>query len=129
MQISNVLAGVAVHDLEASERWYATLFGRARDAAPMEGLVEWRFPGGGWVQVFADPGRAGQASVTLVVDDIGALREALQETGHAIEWSFDGAVTRGAVIRDPDGNRVVFAQSMTIEINPSAWPTTSERSA
>lgn len=129
MQIANVLAAVAVRDLEAAESWYAALFGRGRDAAPMDGLVEWRFPAGGWVQVFADADRAGHTSISLVTDDIEAVRAALHKAGHAIEWSFDGPVTSGAVIRDPDGNRVVFAQSMNVEINPSAAPTTPGSSA
>lgn len=125
MRISNVLAAIALTDLEAAEAWYAALFGRGRDAAPMDGLVEWRFPGGGWVQVFTDADRAGHMSISLVTDDIEAVRARLGEAGHAIEWSFDGPVTSGTVIRDPDGNRIVFAQSMNVAINPSAGPAAS----
>ncbi|ESR26006.1 VOC family protein [Lutibaculum baratangense] len=120
MRVGNALAGLAVRDLVDSADWYARLFGRPHDASPMEGLVEWRFPGGGWLQVFADAERAGHGSVTLAVANIEETRTELEAQGHPIEWSFDGDITNGAVIRDPDGNRVVFAQSVNEEINPSA---------
>jgi hypothetical protein len=39
-------------------------------------VVEWQFPGGGWVQVFASEERADKSSVTLVEDDVqGRLEE------------------------------------------------------
>ena len=120
MRVANVLAGLGVRELETAHGWYVCLLDREPDASPMESLLEWRFPGGGWLQIFVDAGRAGHGTVTLAVDDIGAMRARLAEKGHEIEWSFDGDVTSGTVIRDPDGNRVVFAQSMDAEKNPSA---------
>ena len=72
MQIDNALANILVRDFGAARDWYAVLFGRAPDAEPMEGLAEWAFPAGGWLQVARDPEGAGRGSVTLAVSDIGA---------------------------------------------------------
>lgn len=122
MKVTNVLAAIAVRDLASASEWYSALFARPHDAAPMDGLVEWSFPGGGWLQVFVDAERAGTSSITLVVDDIEAARTSLAAAGHESEWTFDGPVTSGTVIRDPDGNRVVFARSADPATNPSAAP-------
>lgn len=118
--VTNVLAAIAVREHAPAVAWYAALFGRPHDAAPMEGLAEWSFPTGGWLQVFADAERAGTSSITLVVDDIEAARRSLAAAGHESEWTFDGPTTSGTVVRDPDGNRVVFARSNDPIANPSA---------
>lgn len=120
MKVTNVLAAIAVREHAPAVAWYAALFGRPHDAAPMDGLAEWSFPDGGWLQVFVDAERAGTSSITLVTDDIEATRRSLAASGHESEWTFDGPVTSGAVVRDPDGNRVVFAHSTDPTINPSA---------
>ncbi|MGX1305831.1 catechol 2,3-dioxygenase-like lactoylglutathione lyase family enzyme [Amorphus suaedae] len=120
MAVTNVLASIAIRDLAAAIQWYAALLGRPHDASPMEGLAEWSFDGGGWLQVFVDADRAGTSSITLVVDDIEATRRSLAAAGHDSEWTFDGPTTSGTVVRDPDGNRVVFARSNDPVINPSA---------
>ena len=55
MPIEHVLAVVPVSDLEKSQRWYSSLFGRPADNNPMPTLVEWQVVPGAWVQVFNDP--------------------------------------------------------------------------
>src|SRR5919106_2902236 len=103
--ITNALAGVAVHDFDSGVDWYARLLGRDPDTRPMEGLAEWRFAGGGWLQVFADTERAGSSSVTLVESDLDRRL-----------WTMDipvSDITRSDFIdtarfRDPDGNLIVF---------------------
>jgi catechol 2,3-dioxygenase-like lactoylglutathione lyase family enzyme len=120
MKITNVLAALPVRDFDAAVRWFGELVGSGPTTRPMDGLAEWRFPAGGWVQVFADAERAGKGALTLVVADIEACRRELAAKGVAIESSGDGATTRFTVITDPDGNRIVFAQSEDPEKNPSA---------
>lgn len=110
MGVFNVLAGVAVTDLEKSVAWYADVLGRAPNLRPMEGLAEWRFTEGGWLQVFEDKKRAGHSSVTFAEDDFDGRVWALKAKGIKV-----GPITRSeqvdtALIRDPDGNQVVFAQ-------------------
>jgi hypothetical protein len=46
VEITQVLAGIAVADLHRAAAWYEVLFGRPADAEPMDGLIEWRIAGG-----------------------------------------------------------------------------------
>ena len=66
MALKNVLAFVAVRDLEEGSRWYKMLLGREPDTQPMKGLVEWQFEAGGWLQVNENKQLAGRSSVTFV---------------------------------------------------------------
>jgi len=58
MDITKVLAGIAVSDLDQAKRWYEVFFGRSFDSEPMPGLTEWHTKGG-VVQLIADEQRAG----------------------------------------------------------------------
>ena len=113
MTIRNVLASVPVRDLAAAKAWYEKLFGRAADSTPMPEVAEWRFAGGGWLQVYAGPARAGGGSFTLSVDDmdqtladLGALG---LDTGDQGGDPGGGAKVRTVMIKDPDGNSIAFA--------------------
>ena len=81
MEVRNVLAQTTVRDQDAAERWYSVLFGRAPDARPMDGLLEWHFGDAMGVQVWAEPERAGRSSVVLTVGDLDAIRGASQVSG------------------------------------------------
>jgi predicted lactoylglutathione lyase len=108
MTIANALASLAVRDLEASARWYETLLGPG--TRPMPEVVEWQLEGGGGLQVYAAPDRAGQGSCTLIVTDIDALAEELRESGlaPAAEPTRDDRVDT-VMIKDPDGNSIAFS--------------------
>jgi catechol 2,3-dioxygenase-like lactoylglutathione lyase family enzyme len=106
----NALAGIAVSDLEKAEIWYDNLLGRAPDTRPMGELVEWEFPGGGWLQVFVDRIRAGNTSITLVVSDFQQGLERLNELGIKILSVTQGDKVKVCIVHDPDGNQVVLAQ-------------------
>ena len=77
MAIDNALASVAVHEIKAATQWYAKVIGRPADATPMPELAEWKFPGGGWLQVYALPEQAGSCSCTLTVSNIDLERTRL----------------------------------------------------
>jgi len=47
----------------------------------MPSLLEWEFPGGGWLQLFEKPDKAGSGAVTIVEDDLKARIASLQ-TAH-----------------------------------------------
>jgi glyoxylase I family protein len=110
MALKNVLAGVAVKNLEEAEVWYDTLFGRAPDTRPMDELVEWQLPGGGWLQVFVSEERAGKCSITLVEDDFQGRLEELNRLKLQILSVVQSEKVRVCIIHDLDGNQIVFAQ-------------------
>jgi glyoxylase I family protein len=94
MQINNVLASLPVNDLGVSRAWYEKLFGRAPDTSPMPTLVEWRFAGGGSLQVYTGPDRAGGGSCTLAITDIDATIDGLKNLGIDPGKLIDGARQR-----------------------------------
>lgn len=111
MTVTNVLAGLAVKDLVTAEAWYAKLLERAPDSKPMKEVFEYRFPTGGWLQVFADKDRAGHGSATLVVADLDAQLVKLKSAGISAGAPTRTATVDTSIVKDPDGNQLVFAQS------------------
>ena len=76
----------------------------------MEGLCQWRFDGGGGLQLYEKAEHAGHGSVTLMVDDIDALRLRLAEAGQGPTKDMDSDVTTISILEDPDGNQLVFSK-------------------
>jgi hypothetical protein len=73
----------------------------------MPGLLEWEFPGGGWLQVFEKPQRAGSGAVTIIEDDLDARIGGLQTAHIRIDREKASATTSIAVVGDADGNRIL----------------------
>jgi predicted enzyme related to lactoylglutathione lyase len=113
MTIVNVLPTFLVADFDAAVTWYQTLFGRAPDRRPMDGLVEWQLTEGGGVQVSRVGEGAGCANVTIGVDDVDTQLATLAGTGISAE-AFDtpSGRFRLATIRDPAGNTITLAQGL-----------------
>lgn len=112
MPITNALAGVAVENIGAAITYYERLFGRPADARPLSDVAEWKFSTGGWVQVFTDADRAGSSLVTLIVDDLSDLLEELATQGIKPIARRNGDFAKTAIFRDPDGNQIVFNQTL-----------------
>lgn len=110
MQIENALASVAVKELATAKRWYAEVFERPADSTPMPEVAEWKFPRGGWLQVYQLSERAGNCSCTLVVDDLEAMVARLHKLGVDTGEMMKSEKTRVIMINDPDGNSLAFAQ-------------------
>ena len=110
MNVHNVLAGVAVRNLEAATAWYERLLG-AEGSKPMGEVSEWKAPGGGCLQVFADPKRAGSSSVTFAIGSLKALREHLRSIQVEPTRTQEGGSVSLAFVQDPDGNQIVFAEA------------------
>lgn len=108
MTISNALASLAVRDLEAASTWYETLLGPG--SRPMPEVIEWQLVGGGGLQVYLAPERAGHGSCTLIVTDIDEMARRLRQTRLApdAEPARDDRVDT-VMIKDPDGNSIAFA--------------------
>ena len=114
MTVENALAGVAVADLEAAKTWYETIVGRPADDVPqgMNELAEWHFARGGALQLFVDKAHAGRSSVTFAVPKMEPQLDVVRAAGIPIAKTIDTPFVRTAILSDPDGNRVVFAQAL-----------------
>lgn len=111
MSIDNAIASVAVRDLSAAVAWYRALLGRAPDSTPMAEVAEWRFPRGGWLQVYQLPERAGKGSVTLAVTHIDEVAAHVAELGVDTSQRSSSAQVKTLMIVDPDGNSIAFAEA------------------
>jgi len=109
MTITNALASIAVRDLESATQWYEKFLGAGNQ--PMPEVMEWQFVGGGGLQVYQGPERAGSCSATLIVKDIDEIAQELQSSGVAPDASpaRDPRVDT-IMIKDPDGNSIAFSQ-------------------
>jgi catechol 2,3-dioxygenase-like lactoylglutathione lyase family enzyme len=111
MSISNALAGVAVSDLDAAVAFYQRILGLEANR-PMPEVAEWKLPRGGCLQVFADGARAGKSSVTLVVTSLKEQLADLKAQGVDVRAATDTTEVKTAIVSDPDGNQVVFAEPL-----------------
>ena len=115
MTITNTLAGIAVFNIEESLAWYQRLLGRPADRRPQETVAEWEFASGCGIQIFEDSERGGTSSITLIDSDIDARIDDLKKQDIEIRSTSATETSRTAVIADPDGNQIRFAQILTKE--------------
>jgi catechol 2,3-dioxygenase-like lactoylglutathione lyase family enzyme len=110
MAITYVFAGIPVTDLRPALDWYQRLLGQAPDRFPNANEAVWQLAETALIYVVADRERAGNALVTLFVDDFDerlvALRARHIEVGEPD--TVNGNIRR-AIITDPDGNRISLA--------------------
>jgi predicted enzyme related to lactoylglutathione lyase len=109
MSITNVLASVAVKDLNAAVKWYEKLLG-ASASRPMPEVAEWTFARGGCLQVYELAARAGAGSFTLVVDDMAEQISRVDVLGIDSGQRTSGQKVKTLMITDPDGNHIAFAE-------------------
>lgn len=112
MSIHNAIASVAVNDLQSALAWYAKLFGRPADSRPMPEVAEWKFEGGGWLQVYQLRERAGHGSVTLAVTDLALQIAELRKAGIDAGTPMSSPKVQVVMIKDPDGNSIAFSQAL-----------------
>ena len=112
MSIDNAIASVAVKDLRSALAWYEALLGRAPDSRPMPEVAEWKFPHGGWLQVYQLRERAGSGSVTLSVSNIEEVVAHVRKLGIDASQRSSGAKVKTLMIVDLDGNHVAFAETI-----------------
>ena len=112
MSIDNAIASLAVKDVAAAVAWYQALLGRAADSTPMPEVAEWKFPRGGWLQVYQVPERAGNGSVTLAVSNLDEVAAHVKKLGIDTSQRTSGAKVKTLMIIDPDGNHIAFAEAL-----------------
>ena len=108
MTFTFLVAQATVSDLAVAEPWWTALLGRAPDARPMAGLLEWRPVGGAGLQVWQEPGRAGRSTVVLGIEDVETEVARLREAGLQPVGAQPGGGGQVVELRDPDGNRAVL---------------------
>jgi len=119
MPVTEFFAGVAVADFAAMLPWYERLMGKPPDFFPQEGEAVWRVAEHAWIYVVAThhegaAGRAGKALLTLLVDDLDDHVARLAERGLPVgPVDLMPGAARKAVISDPEGNRITFAQPLS----------------
>ena len=112
MSIDNAIASLAVKNLASALTWYEALLGRNADSTPMPEVAEWKFPRGGWLQIYQLPERAGSGSCTLAVSSIEEVVAHVEGLGIDTSQRSSGALVKTLMIVDPDGNHIAFAQAL-----------------
>jgi thiamine-phosphate diphosphorylase len=112
MLIENALASVAVTSIQTATAWYAQLIGRPADSTPMPEVAEWKFPRGGWLQVYQLPERAGRGSFTLAVTDLDEVTARVGRLGIDTSRRTANDRVRTLMIADPDGNHIALAEAL-----------------
>jgi predicted enzyme related to lactoylglutathione lyase len=111
MSITHLFAGIPVSDYDASLEWYERLFARPPDRAPNENESVWQVAETGLIYVVRDAQRAGNALVTLIVDDLDQRLDGLAERGITTDGIVElPGVARKAAFTDPEGNTIAFAE-------------------
>lgn len=112
MSIDNAIASIAVKNMASAVTWYEALLGRSADSTPMPEVAEWKFPRGGWLQIYHLPERAGSGSCTLAVSNIEEVVAHMEKLGIDASQTSSGAQVKTLMIVDPDGNHIAFAETL-----------------
>ena len=112
LSIDNAIASLAVKNLASAKTWYEALLGRTADSTPMSEVADWKFPRGGWLQVYELPERAGSGSCTLAVSSIEEVVAHAEKLGIDTSEQSKGAQVKTLMIVDPDGNHIAFAEAL-----------------
>ena len=104
-----LFAGIRIHDLTTARAWYERLLGEP-SFFPNDTEVVWTVAEERSLYIQEDPRRAGDALVTLFVDDLDAWIAEIGARGlePAERETYSNGV-RKAIYRDDDGNEVGFA--------------------
>jgi hypothetical protein len=108
-RVTHLFVGAAVTDFAAASEWYERLFGRPADMLPEEREAVWRLTSNGSIYVKTDPERAGTARLAIAVSDLDTHVSELGEREIAIDRTQPGPPPR-AIVRDADGNEIMFFQ-------------------
>jgi catechol 2,3-dioxygenase-like lactoylglutathione lyase family enzyme len=108
-----LFAGIRVRDLAAARPWYERLLGEPA-FFPNDSEVVWTLADERHVYIQEDPERAGDALITLFVDDLDARVAGIGSRGlePAGRETYANGV-RKVTYRDADGNEVGFGGGPT----------------
>jgi catechol 2,3-dioxygenase-like lactoylglutathione lyase family enzyme len=103
-----LFAGIRVRDLTAARAWYERLLGEPA-FFPNANEVVWTVADGRSLYIQEDPGRAGDALITVFVDDLDAVMSEIGSRGlQPAELETYSNGVRKATYRDDEGNEIGF---------------------
>jgi hypothetical protein len=111
MRFLHVFSSIPVVERDTAMEWYERFAGRPADLIPNDSEAAWQLTDSSWLYVIAEPGRAGTALHTLLVDGLDTFVAGLTDRGIALgstQTMDNGA--RFVIVTDPDGNRLKVAQ-------------------
>src|SRR5687768_4509812 len=76
------------------------------DSTPMPKVAEWKFKGGGWLQVYQLPERPGSGSFTLTVSNIGEEVLKMSSLGIDTSQQSSGEKVKTLMVTDTDRNHI-----------------------
>lgn len=115
--IESMVAVVSVKDYPQALKWYTQLLGREADIFPDAGVAEWQLAEKSWIQVTADPERAGYSTVIIGVRAIDTQRSYCEAAGLPVGELIEvPGVIKMAEIIDPEGNKVAYVQDISAEV-------------
>ncbi len=104
-----LFAGIPVRDYEAAKPWYERLFGSEPAFVPHETECVWELAKHRFIYIVEDAERAGNALLTVVVDDLDvAVNEIASRGIEPARRETYGNGVRKATYRDADGNEIGF---------------------
>lgn len=104
-----LFAGISVTDFQAALPWYERLLGSEPSFLPHDTEAVWELADQRSVYIVEDPARAGNAVVTVIVDDLDTRVADIATRGidPANRETYSTGV-RKITYRDADGNEVGF---------------------
>ena len=105
----DLFAGICVSDFEAARPWYEALLGAEPSFLPHDTEAVWEQIDHGYVYLVEDAERAGNAVLTLFLEDLDSEVAAI--AGRGIEPAERETYSNGVrkiTYRDADGNEVGF---------------------
>jgi catechol 2,3-dioxygenase-like lactoylglutathione lyase family enzyme len=106
---TDLFAGVGVTDFDRAVTWFESLLGEPAAFVATETEFVWTVAEHGWIYVELRPERAGQAMLTVFLEDLDSFVESA--AGRGIEpdrRETYGNGVRKMVYLDPDGNEIGF---------------------
>jgi hypothetical protein len=83
----------------------------------MPELAEWKFPNGGWVQVYRLAEGAGGCSCTFVLDDLDQMVTHLKELGIETGEQMKSEQMKVIMIKDPAGNSLSPRKGLPLRVS------------
>lgn len=105
----NLFAGIRVRDFASARGWYERLLGSEPSFLPHETEAVWELAEHRFLYIVEEPDRAGQATQTIMIDDLDARVADIASRGVEPDErvTYPGKA-RKAIYRDADGNQIEF---------------------